>query len=191
MVQSKTNSQRFDPYKNFKFRVAQIVPTTTRDDIRLPEKQMAALDEIVEDARLRSGLRSGIHALFAGGKGSGKAIAGEVIANQLGSNVHRIDLSEVVSKYIGETEKNLDRLFELAEETGAILYFDEVDALFGKRSEVKDAHDRYANIEINYLLKRLEEHKGAVIFATNRKQDIDEAFLRRLRFVVDFPPPTE
>jgi SpoVK/Ycf46/Vps4 family AAA+-type ATPase len=189
MAQSKTNSQRFDPYKNFKFRVAQIVPTVTRDHIHLPAKQMAALDEIVETAKPRRGLRSGIHALFAGDKGSGKSTAGEVIASQLGSNVHRIDLSEVVSKYIGETEKNLDRVFELAEETGAILYFDEADALFGKRSEVKDAHDRYANIEINYLLKRLEDHKGPVIFATNRKQDIDEAFLRRLRFIVDFPPP--
>ena len=146
MAQSKTNSQRFDPYKNFKFRVARIVPQATREDIRLPESELELLDQIVRKAgpRDRADERPipGTHALFVGDKGTGKSLAGEVVANELGLTIHRIDLSEVVSKYIGETEKNLDKLFELAEEHGAILYFEEADALFGKRSDVKDAHDR-------------------------------------------------
>src|ERR1041385_3292763 len=116
-------------------------------------------------------------------------MAAEVIANDLRLNLFRIDLSAVVSKYIGETEKNLRRLFDAAEDGGAILFFDEADALFGKRSEVKDSHDRYANIEINYLLQRIEAYRGLAILTTNMKGAMDKAFLRRLRFVVDFPFP--
>jgi ATPase family associated with various cellular activities (AAA) len=131
----------------------------------------------------------GISALFAGDSGCGKTMAAEVIANELRLNLYRIDLSAVVNKYIGETEKNLRCLFDAAEEGGSILFFDEADALFGKRSEVKDSHDRYANIEINYLLQRLESYRGLAILATNMKSALDTAFLRRLRFVVNFPFP--
>jgi len=131
----------------------------------------------------------GISALFAGDSGTGKTMAAEVIANDLRLNLYRIDLSAVVSKYIGETEKNLRWLFDSAEDGGAILFFDEADALFGKRSEVKDSHDRYANIEINYLLQRMETYRGLAILATNMKSALDTAFVRRLRFIVDFPFP--
>ena len=116
-------------------------------------------------------------------------MAAEVLAGYLDLDLYRIDLAGVVSKYIGETEKNLRRLFDAAEESGAILFFDEADALFGKRSEVRDSHDRYANIEINYLLQRMEEYRGLAILATNRKSFLDSAFLRRLRFLVEFPFP--
>ncbi len=131
----------------------------------------------------------GISALFAGESGTGKTMAAEVIANALGLHLYRIDLSSVVSKYIGETEKNLRRLFDAAEQGGALLFFDEADALFGKRSEVRDSHDRYANIEVNYLLQRMEAFSGLAILATNMKAALDNAFLRRLRFVVNFPFP--
>ena len=131
----------------------------------------------------------GISALFAGESGTGKTMAAEVLANELRLDLYRIDLSAVVSKYIGETEKNLRRLFDAAEDGGAILFFDEADALFGKRSEVKDSHDRYANIEINYLLQRMEAYRGLAILATNMKSALDTAFLRRLRFIVNFPFP--
>ncbi|QWP78988.1 ATP-binding protein [Lysobacter sp. K5869] len=131
----------------------------------------------------------GISALFAGESGTGKTMAAEVIANELRLNLFRIDLSGVVSKYIGETEKNLRKLFDAAEQGGSILFFDEADALFGKRSEVKDSHDRYANIEINYLLQRMEAFSGLAILATNMKGSLDTAFMRRLRFVVNFQFP--
>ena len=127
-----------------------------------------------------------INALFSGESGTGKTMAAEVLANELKLELYRIDLSSVVNKYIGETEKNLRRLFDAAEEGGAILFFDEADALFGKRSEVKDSHDRYANIEINYLLQRLESFSGLAIMATNMKAALDTAFLRRIRFIVEF-----
>jgi SpoVK/Ycf46/Vps4 family AAA+-type ATPase len=131
----------------------------------------------------------GTSVLFAGDSGTGKTMAAEVIANELRLSLYRIDLSAVVSKYIGETEKNLRRVFDAAEDGGAILFFDEADALFGKRSEVKDSHDRYANIEINYLLQRMEAYRGLAVLATNRKGALDPAFLRRLRFIVSFPFP--
>ncbi len=120
-------------------------------------------------------------------------MAAEVLANDLRLHLCRIDLSAVVSKYIGETEKNLRKLFDSAEDGGAILFFDEADALFGKRSEVKDSHDRYANIEVNYLLQRMESYRGLAILATNMKSALDSAFLRRLRFIVQFafPAPTQ
>jgi ATP-dependent 26S proteasome regulatory subunit len=178
-----------------------IEPAAAWDDLVLPEPQRQVLREIVSHVRQRSqvyerwgfatkGLRGlGISALFAGASGTGKTMAGEVLAGQLRLDLYRIDLSSVVSKYIGETEKNLRRVFDAAEEGGAILLFDEADALFGKRSEVKDSHDRYANIEVSYLLQRMESYRGLAILTTNMKQALDPAFLRRIRFVVQFPFP--
>jgi hypothetical protein len=175
------------------------------DDLVLGEEAQALLRQIAAQAqgrhrvyrewgygeRMNRGL--GISALFAGESGTGKTMAAEVIANALGLHLYRIDLSSVVSKYIGETEKNLRRLFDAAEQGGALLFFDEADALFGKRSEVRDSHDRYANIEVNYLLQRMEAFSGLAILATNMKAALDNAFLRRLRFVVNFsfPGPAE
>ena len=167
----------------------------------LPQEQNALLHQITDQVAQRNrvyedwGFREqmnrglGINALFAGESGTGKTMAAEVIANALELDLYRIDLSSVVSKYIGETEKNLRKLFDTAEDSGAILFFDEADALFGKRSEVKDSHDRYANIEINYLLQRMESYRGLAILATNTKGSLDKAFMRRLRFIVDFPFP--
>jgi SpoVK/Ycf46/Vps4 family AAA+-type ATPase len=134
-------------------------------------------------------LGKGTSALFVGPPGTGKTMAAEIIANDLGLDLYKIDLSTVVSKYIGETEKNLNRIFQEAEQSNAILFFDEADALFGKRSEVKDSHDRYANIEINYLLQKMEEYEGIVIMASNFRKNIDEAFTRRLRFIIEIPFP--
>ena len=131
----------------------------------------------------------GISTLFAGPSGTGKTLAAEVLAHELRLDLYRIDLSQVVSKYIGETEKNLRQVFDAAEAGGAILLFDEADALFGKRSDVKDSHDRYANIEVSYLLQRMEAYRGLAILTTNLKTAIDTAFLRRLRFLVQFPFP--
>jgi SpoVK/Ycf46/Vps4 family AAA+-type ATPase len=133
----------------------------------------------------------GINALFAGPAGTGKTMAAEIIAGELQLGLYKIDLSGVVSKYIGETEKNLDRIFTAAEHSNAILFFDEADALFGRRSEVRDAHDRYANIEISYLLQRMEQHEGVTILATNLRQNLDESFTRRLAFTIHFPFPDE
>ena len=133
----------------------------------------------------------GITMLFAGPPGTGKTMAAEVIASELGLDLYKIDLSTIVSKYIGETEKNLERIFGEAQSSNAILFFDEADAIFGKRSEVKDAHDRYANIEISYLLQRMEAYDGVTILATNLRANLDEAFTRRLQFAVDFPFPEE
>ena len=176
-------------------------PKATWDDIVLPATEVNLLRHMANQVGQRStvydqwGFRRkmnrglGINALFTGDSGTGKTMAAEVIANDLRLNLYRIDLSAVVSKYIGETEKNLRRLFDAAEDGGAILFFDEADALFGKRSEVKDSHDRYANIEINYLLQRMEGYRGLAILATNMKSALDPAFLRRLRFVVNFPFP--
>jgi ATPase family associated with various cellular activities (AAA) len=151
------------------------------------KNRVAVYDDWGFRERMNRGL--GISVLFAGESGTGKTMAAEVIANDLGLLLYRIDLSGVVSKYIGETEKNLRKLFDAAEDGGAILFFDEADALFGKRSEVKDSHDRYANIEINYLLQRIESYRGLAILATNMKASLDSAFLRRLRFIVNFPFP--
>jgi ATP-dependent 26S proteasome regulatory subunit len=127
--------------------------------------------------------------LFAGPPGTGKTMAAEVLARRLDMPMARIDLSQVVDKYVGVTEKNLRRLFDAADATDVVLLFDEADALFGKRTEVRDAHDRYANLEVSYLLERMERFKGLAILATNRRKDLDEAFLRRLRYIVEFPLP--
>lgn len=170
-------------------------------DLVLPAEQLALLKQICVQVRQRGVVYEdwgfarkvsrglGISALFSGDSGTGKTMAAEVIANDLRLSLYRIDLSSVVSKYIGETEANLRRLFDAAEDGGAILFFDECDALFGKRSEVKDSHDRYANIEINYLLQRIESFRGLAILATNMRTALDSAFVRRLRFVVNFPFP--
>ncbi|MBW7885462.1 MAG: ATP-binding protein [Caldilineaceae bacterium] len=178
-----------------------IRPIATWDDLILPEAQHATLREIALQVRQRATVygrwgfaeRSnrglGISALFSGASGTGKTMAAEVLANALDLDLYKIDLSQVVSKYIGETEKNLRRVFDAAEEGGAILLFDEADAIFGKRSEVKDSHDRYANIEVSYLLQRMEEYSGLAILTTNMKAALDTAFLRRIRFVVHFPFP--
>jgi ATPase family associated with various cellular activities (AAA) len=136
-------------------------------------------------------LGRGVNALFAGPSGTGKTMAAEIVAGELGLELYKIDLSGVVSKYIGETEKNLDRIFQAAEGASAILFFDEADALFGRRSEVRDSHDRYANIEISYLLQKMEEHDGVAILASNLRQNLDESFVRRLSFTVHFPFPEE
>jgi hypothetical protein len=178
-----------------------LTPKATWDDLVLPDEPARLLRLIAAQVRQRSKVYEdwgfarrmnrgmGISALFAGESGTGKTIAAEVIANELRLHLYRIDLSAVVSKYIGETEKNLRQLFDAAEGGGAILFFDEADALFGKRSEVKDSHDRYANIEINYLLQRMEAYRGLAILATNMKSALDPAFMRRLRFIVNFTFP--
>jgi ATPase family protein associated with various cellular activities (AAA)/winged helix domain-containing protein len=179
-----------------------IEPKATRNDLVLPADVVTQLDHIEAQVRHRSTVHAdwglaertsrglGISALFAGESGTGKTLAAEVIAGELELNLYRIDLSAVVSKYIGETEKNLRRLFDAAERGGTILFFDEADALFGKRTEVKDSHDRYANIEVNYLLQRMEAYQGLAVLATNMKASLDHAFTRRLRFVIDFPFPS-
>ena len=171
------------------------------EDIVLPDDVMQQLREIAEQVEYRAIVYEdwgfgtkltrgrGITALFAGPSGTGKTMAAEVLANQLKLDLYRIDLASTVSKYIGETEKNLAKIFDAAERSGAILFFDEADALFSKRVEVRDGHDRYANIETNYLLQRMEDYRGLAILATNRKANLDDAFMRRLRFLVDFPAP--
>lgn len=176
-------------------------PAAGWQDLVLPAPQKIILRQIAAHAKNRTtvyqqwgfagkGSRGlGISVLFAGESGTGKTMAAEVLARELHLDLYRIDLSSVVSKYIGETEKNLRRVFDAAEDSGAILLFDEADALFGKRSEVRDSHDRYANIEVSYLLQRMEAYRGLAILTTNMKAALDTAFLRRLRFVVQFPFP--
>lgn len=178
-----------------------IEPAASWNDIVLPEAQIITLKEIVAQVKHRNtvyetwgfgskGSRGlGISVLFAGESGTGKTMAAEVLANELKLDLYRIDLSKVVNKYIGETEKNLKRIFDAAEDGGAILLFDEADALFGKRSDVKDSHDRYSNIEVSYLLQRMEAYRGLAILTTNMKNALDKAFLRRIRFVIHFPFP--
>lgn len=178
-----------------------VAPRFTLKELTLPPRQDAQIKELVKAmtnlgrahydwGTARAWNEGGIAALFAGPPGTGKTMASEAIASELRLPLFRIDLSQVVNKYIGETEKNLKRLFDAADAADAILFFDEADALFGKRTEVKDAHDRYANLEISYLLERMERFKGLAILATNRRRDLDEAFLRRLRFVIEFPLPS-
>lgn len=178
-------------------------PVSGWNDLVLPEAQQRTLRQIAAHAKHRlmvyqqwgfagKGVRGlGISALFAGESGTGKTMAAEVLANELHLDLYRIDLSGVVSKYIGETERNLRRVFDAAETSGAMLLFDEADALFGKRSEVRDSHDRYANIEVSYLLQRMEAYRGLAILTTNMKAALDVAFSRRLSFVVQFPFPDQ
>ena len=183
--------------------LAQPVATSaTWHDLVLPHGAMEQLRDFASAVATRTrvfdqwgfaavgrGGSTGLAALFSGGSGTGKTMSAAIIAAELGLDLWRIDLAATVSKYIGETEKNLDRLFSAAGVGNAILFFDEADALFGKRSEVKDSHDRYANVEIAYLLQRLEDHPGIVILATNLSRNLDAAFLRRLPFVIEFPLP--
>jgi hypothetical protein len=178
-----------------------LLPCYTWEDIVVSDDVMRQLREIADQVATRSqvydrwgfGARlprgRGISALFSGPSGTGKTMAAEILANALQLDLYRVDLAGVVSKYIGETEKNLRNVFDAAEASGAILFFDEADALFGKRTEVKDSHDRYANIEVNYLLQRMEDYRGLAILCTNRRSALDRAFLRRLRFLVEFPFP--
>ena len=168
-----------------------VVEPDVRDQLRELADQVGQRGRVYEDwgfgAQLGRG--RGITALFAGPSGTGKTMAAEIIARELRLDLYRIDLAGVVSKYVGETEKNLRRVFDAAEASGAILLFDEADALFGTRTEVRDSHDRYANLEINYLLQAMEDYAGLAILATNRRSALDTAFVRRLRFIVDFPFP--
>lgn len=178
-----------------------IEPTSTWANLAMPEPQLHLLRELVASAthllqaseNQQSGIKSspgrGIMALFTGPSGTGKTMAAEVLARELHLGLYRIDLTRVVSKYIGETEKNLSRIFTDAATSGAILCFDEADALFGKRSEVKDSHDRYANIEVNDFLQRVEEHRGLVILASNAPLEWPPALQPPIGFVVDFPFP--
>jgi hypothetical protein len=178
-----------------------LAPSAGWSDLILPDLQIQTLRHLTAQVQHRmkvyetwgfsgNGRRGlGVSALFSGESGTGKTLAAEVLAHELGLDLYRIDLSAVVSKYIGETEKNLKQVFDAAEEGGALLLFDEADALFGKRGEVKDSHDRYANIEVGYLLQRMESYQGLAILTTNLKSSIDRSFQRRLRFIVSFPFP--
>jgi ATP-dependent 26S proteasome regulatory subunit len=178
-----------------------ITPHYTWDDIVLPADQAAQLQEIANQVHYQAlvydtwgfdrklAMGKGLNILFAGPPGTGKTMAADVLAHTLGLDLYKIDLSTVVSKYIGETEKNLARIFAEARSSNAILFFDEADALFGKRTQVRDAHDRYANVEISYLLQKMEEYEGVVILATNLRKNMDDAFVRRLHFTVEFPLP--
>ena len=177
-----------------------VAPRFSNEELILPHPQHLLFEEILKAMRALTEVHyvwgtgkvwneSGISVLFAGPPGTGKTMAAEILAIKLDLPMYRIDLSQVVNKYIGETEKNLKRVFDAADVSDMILFFDEADSLFGRRTEVSDAHDRYANLEISYLLERMERFKGLAILASNRKKDLDEAFLRRLRYIVDFPLP--
>jgi SpoVK/Ycf46/Vps4 family AAA+-type ATPase len=178
-----------------------IHPKYRWDDIVLPADRVDQLRELCNHVKYRERVYgdwgfgrklaycTGLSVLFSGPSGTGKTMAADIIAGELGLDLYKIDLSTVVSKYIGDTEKNLSQIFDEAESSNAVLFFDEADALFGKRSEVKDSHDRYANIETGYLLQRMEEYSGVAILASNFKRNMDEAFVRRLHFAVEFPFP--
>jgi SpoVK/Ycf46/Vps4 family AAA+-type ATPase len=180
-----------------------ITSRPTWDDLVLPDDRVDRLRELCDHARHRALVLErwgfdrkltngkGLGLLFVGAPGTGKTLAASVIAGELGLDLFQIDLASVVSKWIGETEKHLSRIFDEAERGHGVLFFDEADALFGKRTELQDAHDRYANLETSYLLQRIEEYEGIVILASNFRRNMDEAFVRRLRFIVDFPLPDE
>ena len=177
-----------------------VIPRFSPKELILPETQWQQFQDVLHAMETltvvhyhwgtaRVWNESGLSVLFSGSPGTGKTMAAEALATALSLPIFRIDLSQVVNKYIGETEKNLKRIFDVAELSECILFFDECDALFGKRTEVRDAHDRFANIEISYLLERMERFKGMAILATNRRKDLDDAFMRRLRYVIEFPVP--
>jgi SpoVK/Ycf46/Vps4 family AAA+-type ATPase len=175
-------------------------PDVTVADLDLPARELASLREAIGRTSERRPLLRWLDrflgrrrriAMFVGPPGTGKTLAVRVLGKELGVDVYRVDLRAVVSKYAGETEKNLAPLFDRAESGAAILFFDEADALFGKRSEVRDSHDRYANIEISYLLQKMEEYQGITVLATNFRKNLDDAFVRRLHFAIDFPFPDE
>jgi SpoVK/Ycf46/Vps4 family AAA+-type ATPase len=179
-----------------------VEPRVTWDDLVLDDRTLRPLRSLATRARHRElvledwGLRGraggtghGVAALFAGPSGTGKTLAAEVIAAEVGLELYAVDLATVVDKYVGETEKNLDRIFTEADEVNAVLFFDEADALFGRRSDVRDAHDRYANIEVAFLLQRMESFNGIAVLATNLRSNVDDAFTRRLDAIIDFQPP--
>ena len=177
-----------------------VSPRFTLNELVLPPRETRALDAIVTAMRTlgrvheewgtaRAWNEGGLAVMFCGPPGTGKTMAAEALAASLELPMYRVDLSQVVNKYIGETEKNLRRIFDAAESSDCLLFFDEADALFGKRTEVRDSHDRFANLEISYLLERMERFRGLAILATNRRKDLDTAFLRRLRYIVEFPVP--
>ncbi|RMF77759.1 MAG: AAA family ATPase [Chloroflexi bacterium] len=194
-------ASRLQSNRNLSTLARKITPHYQWDDIILPDEQLQQLLEIHNHVHYRAvvyqewgfdsklSLGKGLNVIFFGASGTGKTMAAEIIAGALGLDLYKIDLSTMVSKYIGETEKNLARIFKEAETSNAILFFDEADALFGKRSEVQDSHDRYANIQVSYLLQRMEEYDGVVILTTNLRKNMDEAFVRRMHFIVDFPFP--
>ncbi|MEN8192868.1 MAG: ATP-binding protein [Bacteroidota bacterium] len=187
--------------------IQKIRPKYVWNDIVLPQNQIKELRKITKYIKLNNiaisdrgsdkndFLHNGVYILFTGESGTGKTMAAEILSNDCNNhssrkpNLYRIDMANVVSKYIGETEKNLKKVFNAAQRSGAILFFDEADALFGKRSEIKDSHDRYANIEVNYLLQCMEEYRGIAILATNNKKVLDHVFLKKIRFIVNFPFP--
>ena len=189
--------------QNLALLARKISPNARWSDIVLPADRMAQLREICNQVKYRDrvygdwgfgrklALGKGLAVLFAGPSGTGKTMAAGILAAELGLDLYKIDLSTVISKYIGETEKNLSRIFDEAETSNAILFFDEADALFGKRSEVRDSHDRYANVEVGYLLQRMEEYEGIAILATNFRKNMDDAFVRRLHFTIEFPFPDQ
>jgi hypothetical protein len=192
---------RDEAVTNFGKLAEPIVPASRWNDLVLPEASLGLIEALIDQVRHRGtvhdnwGFRSrsarglGISALFSGPSGTGKTMAAEVIAGELGLDLFRIDLSQVVSKWLGEAEKNISQVFDAAEGSGAILLFDEADALFGKRSEVRDSHDRYANVEISHLLQRMETYGGLALLTSNNEDALDTAFQRRLRFIVQFPFP--
>jgi SpoVK/Ycf46/Vps4 family AAA+-type ATPase len=194
-------ASRLHSNRNLAQLAQKITPHYTWEDIVLPADPIEQLQEICERVKYRGrvlaewgfqhklAMGKGTNALFAGPPGTGKTMAADIIAHDLGLDLYKIDLSTVVSKYIGETEKNLSRIFDEAETSNAILFFDEADALFGKRTEVRDSHDRYANLEISYLLQKMEEYEGVVILATNLHKNMDDAFRRRMHFIIEFPFP--
>jgi SpoVK/Ycf46/Vps4 family AAA+-type ATPase len=167
-----------------------LIPVTTEqswNDLKIHAETLQQVNEIKKQLKTLSSAKAGGQvALFHGPAGTGKTLTAALLGKEFNKPVYRVDLSKVVSKYIGETEKNLNAVFADAKEKGAILFFDEADALFGKRTEVKDAHDRFANIEVSYLLQKMENHNGLVTLAANNKTNIDDAFIRRLRFVISF-----
>ena len=179
-----------------------MAPDIGWEDLVLPERPLGLLrslaaflhhrDLVLDEWGFgrRAGRAQGLVAMFAGDSGTGKTLAARVLANELGLELFRIDLATVVSKWLGETEKNLDRVFAAAQGANAVLFFDEADAVFGRRSDVQDSHDRYANLQTAYLLQRMERHDGPVVLATNMRGNIDDAFLRRMDAVVEFPFPT-
>ena len=173
----------------------------TWDDLVVPEQLQAILEDLIFEAGERAAFWErpearrlfpqgrGLLALFSGSSGTGKTMAAQVIAASLGLDLFRIDLAAVVSKYVGETSQNLERILSRAQHMDVVLLFDEADALFGKRTEIKDAHDRFANTDTNYLLQAIEDYRGVAILSTNKKDNIDTAFVRRIRYILDFPKP--
>lgn len=181
-------AQRIDPAAGWEDIV---LPSVQKDILKEVAMQVKQRNKVYQDWGFasRSSRGLGITALFSGESGTGKTMASEVLAGELELDLYRVDLSQVINKYVGETEKNLKQIFDAAEDGGAILLFDEADALFGKRSEVRDSHDRYANIEVSYLLQRMEAYRGLAILTTNMKSTMDKAWMRRIRFIVQFPFP--